>query len=167
MTARYELRSHGVWDREQDRLITRGAPGWSEYQASLARGEHPDPHPVDWGSIERRRAERCAEVNARRTRAIAAGVAFEGYVYDSDSTSLANVTAAVAGAAAGIPIPEGFTWRTADNVNVPMDVEQLVALGAAMLAHGSACYAYSWALKDAINDSDDPLSINLDEGWPT
>lgn len=89
-------------------------------------------------------------IDRARDAAIEAGVTFDGHLYDSDQRSRDNLTGAVAAFSAGVPVPEGFTWRTADNQNVPMTLESLRGLAAAMLAHVDAQYRAAWAAKDAL-----------------
>lgn len=118
-------------------------------------------------TLAARRAQVFDQVNSIRTARLAAGCTFAGHRYDSDPQSVANVTATVAAVAAGIALPAGFTWRTADNVDVPMTASDLVQLGGALLAYGDAVYRASWALKAAVAASDAPETIDLTVGWPT
>lgn len=43
MSARYESRTAGIWDREKLRLITPGGIGWTAFQTWIAAGNTPDP----------------------------------------------------------------------------------------------------------------------------
>lgn len=96
---------------------------------------------------------------------MAGGLTFEGHRYDSDEAGRANVTAVIAAVSAGISLPANFTWRTANNLDVPMDAATLLALGAAMLEHVERCYRRSWVLKQAIEVAGEPESIDIAGGW--
>lgn len=89
-------------------------------------------------------------INLDRAKALVAPVLFEGNYYDADDASIANLTATVAAFNAGVPVPAGFTWRTADNQNIPMTLQNLVALAGTFLASRFAAYQQSWAAKAAL-----------------
>lgn len=171
--SRYAMRAQGVFDNDAGVLLLPPAHGqpppqaWLDYIAWIGAGNAPDALPSSPGpTVEQVRAEQLAQVNIERARRIAGGVSYAGHVYDSDDVSRANVTGTVAAVSAGVPLPDGFAWRTADNVDVPFDAPTLVALGAALLAHANACYANSWALKAALAAADDPASVDITAGWP-
>lgn len=108
-----------------------------------------------------------AGINARREVSIDAGFLHDGHFWDSDERSRNNLTAAISGFAAGIPIPENFTWRSASNADVLMDLPALLALGAAMLTHVNASYQVSWALKAAVEAAEDPRTVDIEGApWP-
>lgn len=115
-------------------------------------------------------AELRSELKARVTRAraekLSGGFEFDGHRYDTDPQSLLNLTAAVAAVAAGIPLPNGFAWRSADNINVPHNAESLLSLSAAVLEFTSAVYAKSWELKDRIETDESPQLVDARGGWP-
>jgi hypothetical protein len=73
------------------------------------------------------------------------------YTWDCDAMSRDNLTATVTAVNASIPLPQGFTWRTHDNQDVPMDGPALVALAAAMLAQVQLAYVASWQRKAAVD----------------
>lgn len=162
---RYEQRPVGVFDRELDRVVLPTDSEWRDYQAHLARGHLPlPPPPVD--VLQQQRRKRSNEVNARRMQALVAGVMYEGHRFATDPASRANITAALVVYQDGQP-PADYTWRTVDNINVPMKTRvALRAFGAAVLAHVNACYARSFQLKAAIAASHDPAAIAIDAGWP-
>ena len=115
------------------------------------------------------KAERQAQVNALRDAKMAAGVTWDGNVYDSDIISRANLTSTVSSVSAGLTLPVGFSWRTSDNANVAMDSADLNALAQVMLDHVNACYGASWSHKDAIEALATPAAIDsydITTGWP-
>ena len=97
------------------------------------------------------------EITSACQAAIDGGFSFSGHVFDSDPRSQTNIIGTANAVQAGISLPDGFTWRTQANENVPMDDQGIIALGAALLEHVNACYARSWQLK-AIVDSADSIS---------
>jgi len=105
-------------------------------------------------------------VNTIRLARLAQPMEFEGHWYDNTQQTVQNLTAVVAAVSAGISLPDGFCWRTADNENVPHDAASITRLAAAFLAYTQACYTHSWALKEAIDAADDPAKIELVNGWP-
>jgi hypothetical protein len=48
-------------------------------------------------------------------------------------------------------LPSGFSWRDDANVDVTMAGADIIAIGAAVLAHVEACYRVGWVAKDAVN----------------
>lgn len=165
-TERYELRPVGVFDRELGRVIGRGDSAWPLYQAWIAEGNVPGPQSVPSRPIEARRADMLAAINAKRISALASGVSFKGHRYDSDEGSRANVTAIVAAVSAGIRLPANLTWRTANNLDVPMDAVTISELGAAMVEHVDRCYRRSWELKRIVECADEPELVDIMAGWP-
>jgi hypothetical protein len=117
-----------------------------ELRAPPAPPENPPPPTLSQIKDEAKR-----RVDAARERRLDAGVTVAGNAYQSDQRSRENLSATVAAMAAGVALPADFTWRTTDNRDVPMDAAGLRALSEAMLAHGVACYRWSWEIKDAID----------------
>jgi hypothetical protein len=99
------------------------------------------------GLKERKRRE----IEKWRDAAINQGTAWNEYVWDTDTVSRANLNAVLTIAQLGIPLPEGFTWRTKDNQNIPMTLPDLAALAATMMQAGNAAYVKSWQLKAQLD----------------
>jgi hypothetical protein len=106
------------------------------------------------------------KVNEIRESKLNAGCTYNGHEYDTNDRSIRNIGSVVAALAAGIPIPDGFVWRTTDNISVPHDSVSLVSLAASMLLYSNAVYSSSFAIKDAITNAENPSTIPLNEGWP-
>jgi hypothetical protein len=107
--------------------------------------------------------KKSAEIETACLLAIGAGFTFEGNQFGADLVSRTNLIGTVGSIQAGIPLPDGFTWRTLDEQNVPMTADALVALGAALLVHCNTQYAKSWALKaqvDATTTADEVEAIS-------
>ncbi|WP_157664832.1 DUF4376 domain-containing protein [Bordetella genomosp. 9] len=121
--------------------------------------EYPAP-PLE--SVKQTQAERITEACLR---AIDSGFDYGGHRYDSDLVSRTNIIGTATGVQAGIPLPAGFTWRTSDNENVPLDGPGVIALGAALLQHVNQQYALSWQLKaqiEAATTAEEVAAIS----WP-
>lgn len=102
-------------------------------------------------SLLETKEQRKAFINSERNRVINEGMEFEGNVFDIDDISLSRISSLVTAVTANIPLPEGFTWRSKDNQNVPMDAAKLVTFGATALGYFSSIMQKSWALKDLID----------------
>lgn len=75
-------------------------------------------------------------INAGRDAAIASGVIYDGMLYDSDPASREALTATLTVLQPVGAVPQGFTWRAADNTDHALSLAQLQGLAAAMLDHG-------------------------------
>lgn len=91
-----------------------------------------------------------AWINMYRERVLASGVVYNGYQFDSDALSVQRLTAVATAVNAGIPLPAGFTWRSAANVDVPMTGQDIIALLATMMGRADEVYKTSWAKKQQI-----------------
>jgi len=116
--------------------------------------------------LDELRAVLCARVNSIRAERLSRVFSFGGVGYDCDERSISNLTAMVSAINAGIPVPDGFVWRSADNQDIPHDAASLTALAGAMVAYRSAVYANSFRMKDAINAATNPASVDVTAGWP-
>jgi hypothetical protein len=107
-----------------------------------------------------------AQVNRIRAVKLSTPVSYMGHPFDADAEAIGNINGVLAAVGVGIPLPAGFSWRAADNTNVPMTAQQLVGLAGSFLVYRSKCYGASWAIKAAIAASDTPTTVTLDAGWP-
>ncbi len=86
---------------------------------------------------------------------------FCGNRYDMDETSIANVTGVLLAVLVGANLPEGFTWRSYDNVDVPFTAQTLENLAMAGMAERSRIYQISWNLKRLVDEATDPMSVDI------
>lgn len=132
-------------------------------------------------TLEERKAEMTAQINARRDQAFAAGftvsatgTALDGYTLQTRDledrtnwlTSQAAYSAAVAG---GQGATAGATFRTADNSTVVLTYAQGLGVLLAMAAWGADIMGNSWSLKDAVTAAVDGAeldAIDIGAGWP-
>ncbi|RST30166.1 DUF4376 domain-containing protein [Sphingomonas ginkgonis] len=87
-------------------------------------------------------------------------------VVQSDQASKLNINGLVMMAQLqGASFSEEFTL--ADNtIAGPLSGQQMVQLGMAVGQHVSAVYARARALRDEIEQSSDPASVDIESGWP-
>jgi hypothetical protein len=163
MSARYELRTKGVYDRETARLILRGEAGWTDYEAWLHAGNACDPEPpLEMPPIEARRHEAAARVNGLRSHALRRATVIVGRdEFDADPATAARLALLLATAPRG-----AVRWRTADNRMVDLDRSALEQLAAAIAVAVDEIFARSFALKDqVIAMSPAPEAIDLETKW--
>jgi len=114
--------------------------------------------------IQPYRPDPVAVVHAAFADRVAAGlpVVGQGGAVALDPDSRRELTSAVVMAGADA-WPAGGYWRLTDNSNLPLDRDQVVALGKAAAAHYQALFATRSALLDAIaaGEAVDPAA-----GWP-
>lgn len=166
--ARYAERAIGVYDTQVDAPVLPHTDAWAEYLAWLSEGNVPDAMPPpELPALALRTEWANQAVNELRIAKLASAVvSFNGYQWDADSKSLQNLIAAVVGVSAGIPLPEGFVWRTADNQSVPVGITELVGIGAAIQNKILAIYSESWRLKDqVIAGSQNPEQLDIPALW--
>jgi len=114
--------------------------------------------------------KRCSEVNALRARKIEGGVVYHGKAFDTGERSRCNLTAVAArAAAADVSLPDGFSWRSSDNQNIPMTKVDLLAFHAAVTDWVYANYKASWEHKAALQsltEIEAAEEYNIQKGWP-
>lgn len=152
------LRPNGGW------RVVYGADGSESVQwANPAQA----PSATELLSTDKRARQQY--INERRDAAIASGVEFNRWRFDTDQQSLINLTAAVtfisAARSAGIDPPEVVSWRDADNFDRDLTPMQLIALGGAMFVAVQTAHFTARALKDAIEAATNEAAINAID-WP-
>lgn len=121
---------------------------WDYFNNPVPR---PSADPIDFMTLTEYK-DICKEnVNQYREEIINAGYHWNGHCYDSDERARANVTSVSTAIANGIVLPSNFSWRTRDNQNIPMNSQEVVAFGVAMMNWVSTVYAVSWFHKDNMD----------------
>lgn len=132
----------------------------------------------DWIEVEWRfpasalkdlKATKKANIEVERNKRRDEGVNYRGVRFDSDAVSAGNLTGWTTAIAVGIPVPEGFTWRSKDNQDVPFTSEDIVGLSSVMIGKTTACYQRSWSLKaelDELTDYQQVKDFDITTGWP-
>lgn len=110
-----------------------------------------------------------ALVNQIRKDKISAGYTWNGNIWDIDSESMSILSNYCSAISNGIELPDGFTWRSKENINVPMTEVELSQLNAILINQINAIYNYSWQLKetiDGISELAELDSFDVFIGWP-
>lgn len=107
-----------------------------------------------------------AQVNKLREEKFILPLQYGAHQFDNDDVSRANLTGLLNLIRDGLPLPTGFTWRSADNQDIPADTIFLKGLAMVMFLYRNKCYQASWAIKAALAASDDPMTIDIHAGWP-
>jgi len=125
---------------------------------------------VDNRDLSAMKLKKWNDINAYREVVLNRGIWFMGYLFGSDERSRANVTGVVAGVTAGIPLPDGFTWRDNNNNNVPFNAQALVGLAAYIMLYVNQVYAYSWGLKNVVDACSTLAEVDAfivsQQAWP-
>lgn len=100
------------------------------------------------------------QIEEWRDVAIASGVNYNGYIFDSDPVSIANLNDTLTVINCGMELPSLFVWRTKDNLNVPMSEENLKELANTFFIHKNQCYTKSWQLKELVDKCRTTNEIN-------
>lgn len=125
--------------------------------------------PVEQGDLITARALLWAEVKAARERAAAFCDTGSGRV-DCSVSSRVMITGAVQMAKDALADSDwSIAWTMADNSVVTLDAAQMIAMGTAVGAHVSACWAHGQTLRAAIDAAEtlEALAqIDIVSGWP-
>lgn len=88
------------------------------------------------------------QIERDRDAACFADVTVLSHAWQADARSQQMLASAILLAQAGVYTPS--VWRDADNVDVPVTLQQLVALAGTMAAQTQSAYTTSWARKAAL-----------------
>lgn len=116
------------------------------------------------------KAYRCWQVNRYMDDVLSGGVVFDSHIYDSDHQSRTALNEYVSAVTNGVPLPDGFAWRDAANVEHAMNPAELLDFSAAMLTFVYNCHSNCWTHKNAINalaTVGEVESYDFTTGWPT
>ena len=120
---------------------------------------------VDLTSLIKARRE---EVEQLLQEHLAVGVSYDGYQFEADANSQANITSAMQ-LAQNVDTFNAITWTAADNRLYQIDsFEQLKSLGVAIGSYVQQMYAVRNAHKNALNNldsADDVLGYDVTTGW--
>lgn len=124
-------------------------------------------------TVDERRPDALARINAERDRRLAQGAPYGGKlieVSDKGRADLAGMTVAAVLALAGtIPWVEGYStgWITKDNTRIPLATPaDGIALAATVADWYSRTVQHAHDLKDAVLMAQDPDAIDHTAGWP-
>lgn len=128
---------------------------------------------LDPAELAASRAALHARRRARRTQAETGGFTFGARRIDSDRDSVLRLTQAalVASQALAADQPFAVEWVCADDSVLPLDAAGMLAMQAALTAHGLACHNRSQALRTLIDGAPDGPALSaaanaIATGWP-
>lgn len=125
----------------------------------------PDPDP-----IEVRRQEMHNLLKRYRDFYIHRGCSTPHGIVDTDEVSLRNISAAAQSAMLAKMNSQPFSieWRFEDNSLVPLNVDEMIAMGSRVSQLVDHCYHRSWEIQTQIDSAVTELEINLipiGTGW--
>ena len=107
-------------------------------------------------------------VDNKRTELTNAGIMFQGSLFDTDPSSLRNISYWHLQVNSGTIVPENFVWRDANNIDHPADNDFIKNLSLSITQRGTQLYQTAWAHKaniDAMNNVKDVLAYDITTGW--
>lgn len=110
-----------------------------------------------------------AQVDAYEADLLAAGMGFQGNVFQVDADAQSHMQAVMIGYLMGQTSPSGGVWRDIANVNVTMDDPTVKALILAAQSYVRAAMFNAWAHKDAIGKLTTLAAVasyDFTTGWP-
>lgn len=116
-------------------------------------------------TLEQQRDVMKHRINLLREQKMVEPVSYMDHLFDADETAMQNITGMLAAIAAGLTLPDTFTWRSYDNQDVPFTSPALVGLAAAVMLKRTGLYQRSWYLKATVDVSDNPSSVVITTGW--
>lgn len=96
-------------------------------------------------------------------------IQYNGNFFSNDSITRNNISESLNLLNAGVTIPEGFVFRTKDNINIPFNADDIKNLAALSLFYKNACYQHSWELKnqiDQLTTVEEIEAFDINVGWP-
>lgn len=111
------------------------------------------------------KAKKLDEVNAWRDSEERNGFSHAGHRWDSDEASTKRILSVAPLCLQGIDPPTGY-WTSADNVNVPMNAAEFVAMYVAMISAGGAVHNRQREMKVEVDALPDVAAVeNYTIGW--
>lgn len=113
----------------------------------------PKPKPSNSELLAKEKLIKSNEINNIRDIKISDGVQYSGYIFDSDTKAFDNLNETLTMVNLGTELPHDYTWRTKDNLNIPVNKEFLIGLAGTLMNHKFNCYKKSWELKEKVNNA--------------
>jgi len=105
--------------------------------------------PPSGPSLESLKTAKHAQIELERDAACYANVTVNDYAWQADSRSQSLMATAILLAQAGVYTPR--VWRTADNVDVTVTLQDLVMIAGSIAAQTQAAYAASWRRRRRVS----------------
>jgi hypothetical protein len=118
--------------------------------------------------IEELKANKKEMINIERGKQNSNPIIYENIQFDADEIAQQNVSAWMSTLAGGGTLPSGFTWRSYDNQDIPVDANFINGLGTAMTLRGTQLYQTSWIKKaevDALTTVEQVNNYDVTTGW--
>lgn len=150
-TAETEIYAY-PWDGSQDDFILHDLIPISAAEADEIRSP-----------FAQRQIAKKSEVERMRDVAVTADVSVTihgvEYTFQADSRSQALVQGALLSVVAGIS-PAPTTWRSSNNTDVTITIDDLRAIGVAMVSQTQAAYSRSWTLKKQVGSAKNQADLD-------
>lgn len=104
-------------------------------------------------------------INKERSQVIGYTFEHEGVLYDADLLSLLNLISTLVVLSLGMELPVDFTWRSADNEDIPHTSETLISLGIAMWQARNGVYQKSFVKKNEVQEAEHPDQVSIKDWW--
>lgn len=138
--------------------------------AVLTQAQYQAAHDAE---MDVRRQNHHQRRRARRTQAETAGFPFRARRIDSDPDSVLRITQAALVASQALLAHQDFAvnWVCADDSILALDAAGMLAMQAALTAHGLACHNRSQDLRAALDEARDgpalaAAAVEIETGWP-
>lgn len=105
------------------------------------------------GTLSYAKLRKLQEINSLRNVKLVQPVIYNSNPYDTDNKSIQNLSSTIAAYSTGIPFPEDYVWRTADNRNIPATLEDLKAILVKVTNQVNTIYTESWDKKKQVEQS--------------
>lgn len=107
------------------------------------------------------KAQKRAEINARRDAKEAEGFYYNGVLFDSDQRSANRISFAALAAQAALAAGQEFNvdWTAADNSVVPLDAAGVIGLAVALAQYGAINFYTAKALKAQVEAAATPEEV--------
>ena len=105
------------------------------------------------GSLVYEKLRKQKEINNQRTIKLAEPVLFKNSYFDTNQNTIINLTAAISAFNSGLLFPDEYYWRTVDNQNVLLSLEELTTLLQLITSKVNNVYSQSWNLKQQVEEA--------------
>jgi len=129
----------------------RGRLGITELNVS------PDQAAVLVEELAHKKAVAIKQMKSLRTLELVKAVEYDGNTYDTDPAARQSIVSVLP----FMEPEEAILWSTADNKEVSLTREDLVALGKLLVANTSNIYVKSRVLRSSIEESQEPEKVLL------
>ena len=92
-------------------------------------------------------------ITQERDEKLALGFSFNGHLWDASTESRTNLSNKLFSITNGLDTANSVVWRTKDNVNVTLTVEEFKEFALAMTNYVEQTYMDSWTKKEAVDSS--------------